>query len=257
MRIIVGPCAIESLEHALFCAELLKHMEIRLKASGYRVEFVYKSSYSKANRTKKSSFHGVGLEKGLEILRQVKEQTGLRVTSDVHTVEEIEKAQEVLDIIQIPHQMCRNTELLEAAARTGRIVSVKKGTFMKPESFAHVVDKIREAGNKRTIIAIERGNCYGHSDIVVDMRSINTLNNLRSEGVSVCIDATHSALDRKYAPIIAKASVAAGADSVFIEAHEEPDKAPCDGPCMLDFKDLEELIKDLCRIQSANHNYMI
>lgn len=252
MKFIIGPCAIENKAYAIRSAIYLKHLQDDIQLSGYPdFEIIYKSSYSKANRTKDSSFHGVGLKKGLEVLQAVKQETGLRVTSDVHTEHEAYEAGKVLDILQIPHQMCKNTALLEACARTGRIVSVKKSTFMAADDFIHVVDKIRQAGNIQEIIAIERGNCFGYSNIVVDFRNIDILRRLRQENVSVCIDATHPSRGREYAPTLAKAGTAAGVDYVFLEAHSSPNEAPCDGHCMVEFKDLKDLILDILRIHDS------
>jgi 2-dehydro-3-deoxyphosphooctonate aldolase (KDO 8-P synthase) len=257
MKMILGPCAIESKRHALKVAKKLWDIQFNVlqylrsvnHPSEDSFEIIYKSSYSKANRTSKDSYAGIGIDKGLKILKEIKDKYGFRVTSDVHSVEEIQKAKDVLDIIQIPHQMCRNTAILEAAAKTGKIVSVKKGTFMKPEDVCFIVDKIRRAGNMNEVIIIERGNNFGYGNTVVDMRNFEVINRdilgVLDHTVTTCIDATHPSCGSYFAPGLAKAGVAAGAQMVFLETHDDPDYAPCDGPCMINLKDLQELLIEL------------
>lgn len=260
MKVIIGPCSIESRRHALKMAKKLWDIQFNVSQfltdvshpSEDSFEVIFKASYSKANRTKKESYAGIGIDKGLKILKEIKDKYGFRVTSDVHSVEEIEKAKDVLDIIQIPHQMCRNTALLEAAAKTGKTVSVKKGTFMKPEDVCFIVDKIRQAGNMNEVIIIERGNTFGYGNTVVDMRNFEVINRdvlgVRDVTVSTCIDATHPSCGSFYAPALAKAGIAAGADMVFLETHDSPEEALCDGPCMINIQDIEELIIELQKI---------
>lgn len=263
MQMILGPCAIQSEEHALKVAQELFDIQYNINKLGFErnidslknFTIVYKSSYSKANRTKSSSFSGIGVDEGLRILQRVKDKFGFNVTSDVHTVEEIEKAKDVLDIIQIPHQMCRNSELLTAAGKTGKIVSVKKGTFFDPHDFRHIVNKIRLTGNRQPVIAIERGNMFGYDRTIVDMESFNILNKdcmgSTDESVLTCIDATHPATGPQHAEILAKAGTAAGADIVFLEVHDEPLTAPCDGHKMIRLKRLYKLILEILKIHEA------
>lgn len=253
MRFIIGPCAIENRDHAVETATFLKDLEQQLRFEGHDVEIIYKSSYSKANRTKISSSSGVGIEEGLEALLSVKHATGMRVTSDVHTVVEAFACRDVLDVIQIPHQMCKNTDLIQAAAKTGQIVSVKKGTFMKAEDFAACAEKIRAVGNTQEIIAIERGNAFGYDSIVVDMLNINRLATDRS--ITVCLDASHPGDGWQNAARLAYAGVAAGAEMIFLEAHPDPMTAPCDGFRMIPFEELPGILRHLCRLRRVTEGW--
>lgn len=245
---ILGPCAIENEDIAMETARILKEIETRIKKRFKDFEIIYKSSYSKANRTKGSSFHGVGIDKGLQILKKVRETYGLRVTSDVHTVEEAQQAGEVLDIIQIPHALCRITKLIQAAANTKKIVSIKKGSFVSPEDMQHIVQKIRETGNDNDVIIIERGNNFGYNDTIVDMRNFNIFNEI-SGNVVTCIDGSHPVTKSQDIPPITRAGVSAGADMVFIETHPFPTLAPCDGHRMYPLGKLEHLICQIMRIK--------
>jgi 2-dehydro-3-deoxyphosphooctonate aldolase (KDO 8-P synthase) len=255
MKMILGPCAIESKLHAISMARSLALLQEQVREAGFEdFEIIYKSSFSKANRTKAESYRGVGVTEGLDILEAVKDDTGLRVTSDVHTGYEAAVAGQVLDVIQIPHQMCRNTDLLEAAAETGKVISVKKGTFMNPEDFQHVAAKIRAVGNTQEIIAVERGNHFGYGNTVVDMRNFHVLN--KKEGrldssIITCIDATHPGCGPEGAKALARAGVAAGAQMVFLETHDQPTKAPCDGTCMIPLHEMYELIIELLTIREV------
>jgi len=252
--ILAGPCAIESREIALKTADVLAGLAAKLD-----IPLVYKSSFDKANRTSLTSFRGPGLEKGLEILAEVKRTTGLPVVTDIHHPEQAAPVAEVADVLQIPAFLCRQTDLLVAAAETGRVVNVKKGQFLAPWDMRNVVDKLRAAGNEQVWLT-ERGSTYGYNNLVVDMRSIPQM---RAFGVPVVMDATHSVQlpgglggasggQREYVPVLASAAVAAGADGVFMEVHPDPDKALCDGPNSLPLKDVEPLLKRLLALWEIN-----
>ena len=259
MLLIGGPCAIENEAHALMTAERLARI-----ADDRKVPFVYKSSYDKANRSSVNSYRGPGLVEGLRILRRVKETLGLPVLSDVHQVSEIGPAAEVLDVIQIPAFLCRQTDLILAVAATGKPVNVKKGQFVAPRDMKHVVDKIRSTGNE-SILLTERGTSFGYNNLVVDMRG---LADMRAFGYPVVFDATHavqlpggagerSGGERQYVPALARAATAVGIDALFMEMHEDPDrKMPdgqplSDGPNMLRIDDLPRLLDELAGIASA------
>lgn len=248
LRIIMGPCAIEGLEHALLMSNFIANLQLKLQSEGLDIEFIYKSCFNKANRTSASAFHGVGMEEGLEILQIVKDTTGLKVTSDIHTVEEAEATGKVVDIIQIPHSLSRYTFILQAAARTGKSLSVKKGLFMAPEDVTKIVDKIRLTGNQEEIILVERGTSFGYNEVIVDMRTFKKWKRMLAQyghTVSTCIDATHPSLNALYAPELAKAGLVAGADMVFMEIHDNPNEALCDGPCSIHNRDVESLVREL------------
>jgi 2-dehydro-3-deoxyphosphooctonate aldolase (KDO 8-P synthase) len=229
----------------------------RLKSIGEAlgIGVIYKSSYDKANRTSVKSFRGPGLEEGLEVLRRVRQETGLPVLSDVHSVEEVGRAAEVLDCLQIPAFLCRQTDLIEAAAEAGKPVNVKKGQFLAPWDLEHVVDKLTGRGNDQ-ILLTERGTSFGYNNLVVDMRS---LDEIRALGFPVVFDATHavqlpggrgeaSGGERRYIPTLARAAVAAGCDALFMETHPEPDQALCDGPNQWPMDELKPLIEKLMAI---------
>ena len=245
--LLAGPCAIESLDHALFMASSLKDICARL-----HIPFVYKSSFDKANRTSSHSARGVGLAEGLNILAKVKEKMGCPLVTDVHLPEHCAPVAEVVDILQIPAFLCRQTDLLKAAAETGKTVHIKKGQFLAPWDMKNVVEKMESFGN-RQIILCERGACFGYNTLVSDMRSIPIL---KSTGYPVVFDATHSVQqpggqgsqtggEREYVETLSRAAVSLGVAGVFIETHENPEKAPSDGPNMVRLKDLEALLKDL------------
>lgn len=257
--LIGGPCAIESEKHALMTAERLAGI-----AADRRVPFIYKSSYDKANRSSVDGYRGPGLTEGLRILRRVRETVGVPVLSDVHQVEEVGPAAEVLDILQIPAFLCRQTDLILAAARTGKPVNVKKGQFLAPPDMKNVVDKIRSTGNEAVLLT-ERGTSFGYHNLVVDMRG---LVQLRELGVPVVFDATHSVQlpgaggtrsggERGYVPALARAAVAVGVDALFMEMHEDPDRTLpdgrplSDGPNMLRIDDLPALLDVLGAIRAA------
>ncbi|WP_316900417.1 3-deoxy-8-phosphooctulonate synthase [Pseudodesulfovibrio indicus] len=245
--ILAGPCAIESREIALKTAETLAGL-----ASKLNIPLVYKSSFDKANRTSVTSFRGPGMDEGLKILSEVKAATGLPVVTDIHHPEQAAPVAEVADVLQIPAFLCRQTDLLVAAAETGRIVNVKKGQFLAPWDMQNVVGKLRAAGNEQ-IWLTERGSTYGYNNLVVDMRSFPQM---QSFGVPVIMDATHSVQlpgglggasggQREFVSVLACAAVAAGADGVFMEVHPDPDKALCDGPNSLPLAQVESLLRKL------------
>lgn len=247
LTVICGPCVIESKTHAFEMADALKPIYEKLG-----INFIFKASYDKANRSSFSSFRGPGIKNGLEILSEVKEKFGLPVTSDVHLPEEAGVAAKVLDLLQIPAFLCRQTDLVHAAAVTGKPVSVKKGQFLAPWDMKNVVKKIEAAGNNN-IILIERGTSFGYNNLVFDPRSIPLM---RALGYPVCFDATHSAQlpggqgettggQRDMIPYLARAAVAAGADMLFMEAHNDPEKAKSDSATVLNIKQLPELLSEL------------
>jgi len=250
LLVIAGPCVIETPE---ITRDLAAFLQAAIKNQG--MGFVFKSSYDKANRTSVKSYRGPGLESGLNLLRQIKEEIGVPVISDVHNLAEVEPAAAVLDVIQIPAFLCRQTDLVQAVARTGRVVNVKKGQFLSPWDVAHVIEKITAAGNENILIT-ERGASFGYNNLVVDMRALPIM---RRFGYPVVFDATHSVQlpgggqgcssgDRDLIAPLARAAVAAGVDGVFMEVHPDPDQALCDGPNTLPQNDFTDLIAMLNRI---------
>lgn len=250
---IVGPCVLESEQLALDVAREVSRIAVSTGAT-----FLFKSSFDKANRTSVTSFRGPGLTKGLQILATVRESTGLLLVSDIHSPDQAFVAAQVLDVIQIPAFLCRQTDLLVAAGRTGNAINIKKGQFLAPEDIRHAIDKVLSTGNSK-ILVTERGSSFGYHDLVVDMRSIVRM---RRFGVPVVFDATHSAQlpgggdgcsggDRSFVAPLAGAAVAAGASGVFMEVHPDPDRALCDGPNSLALSDLEPLVRRLLAIRNA------
>jgi 2-dehydro-3-deoxyphosphooctonate aldolase (KDO 8-P synthase) len=248
--LIAGPCVIESEEHALGLAHKIRDLV---------GEFIFKASFDKANRSSIASYRGPGIREGLAILSRIR-ASGLPVLTDIHEPGQAEAAAEAVDILQIPAFLCRQTDLLLAAGRTGKIINVKKGQFVAPADMRHVVDKILSTGNDR-IVLTERGTCFGYNNLVVDMRGIAIM---RSLGVPVIFDATHSvqmpgALGAssggtpEYIPTLARAATAAGIDGVFIETHEDPAKALSDGANALPLKELGPLWRQLQRIHEMLH----
>ena len=259
LALIGGPCAIEDERHALMMAERLQRM-----TADARVPFIYKSSYDKANRSSVHSYRGPGLKEGLRILARVKETTGLPVLSDVHDVAEVEPAAEVLDVLQVPAFLCRQTDLLLACGRTRRPVNVKKGQFVAPRDMGNVVEKIRSTGNE-DILLTERGTSFGYNNLVVDFRGLPIM---RGFGYPVIFDATHSVQlpggagdrsggERQYVQALARAAVSVGVDALFMEIHENPDRTLpdgrplSDGPNMLRLDDLPRLLDEILAITSA------
>jgi 2-dehydro-3-deoxyphosphooctonate aldolase (KDO 8-P synthase) len=250
--LIAGPCVIENEDATLRHAERLMTI-----CNGLGMPLVFKASYDKANRTSINAFRGPGITEGLRILRKVKESLGVPVVSDIHSIEQVEPAAEVLDIIQIPAFLCRQTDLVVAVAKSGRVVNVKKGQFLAPWDMRNVVKKVEESGNKNLILT-ERGASFGYNNLVVDMRSFPTM---RAFGVPVVFDATHSVQlpggqgessggQREFVETLSRAAVATGIDGLFMEVHEDPDKALCDGPNSIPLADLPALLKKLMAIDA-------
>ena len=249
--VIAGPDVIEGERHAISHAERMKAICDRVGLS-----YIYKSSYDKANRTSGASFRGPGLKKGLAILRQVKRAVGVPVLSDVHCREDVARAAEVLDVLQIPAFLCRQTDFVRAVAKAGRCVNIKKGQFLAPWDVEHVIAKVAGAGNHHLLVT-ERGVSFGYNNLVSDMRSLPIM---RSFGYPVIYDGTHSVQlpggqgassggQRQFIGPLVRAAVATGAcDGIFLEVHEDPDHAPCDGPNMLPLAQLEGLLRDVARI---------
>jgi len=259
LALIGGPCAIEDEKHALMVAERLLRIT---GAAG--VPFVYKSSYDKANRSSAHSYRGPGLKEGLRILRRVKDVLGVPVLSDVHDVSEVGPAAAVLDVLQVPAFLCRQTDLVVACAKSGRPVNVKKGQFLAPRDMQNVVEKIRSAGSEDLLLT-ERGTSFGYTNLVVDFRSLPIM---RAFGYPVVFDATHSVQlpggqgdrsggERQYVQALARAAVAVGVDALFMEIHEDPDRTLADGrplsdgPNMLKLDDLPRLLDELRAIHPA------
>ncbi|MEO0884125.1 MAG: 3-deoxy-8-phosphooctulonate synthase [Pseudomonadota bacterium] len=242
---IAGPCALESRDHALKMSVALAEIADRLGA-----QLIYKTSFDKANRTSVASFRGLGLDDALPVFEDVRAETGLPVLTDVHTAEQCAVAADVVDVLQIPAFLCRQTDLLMAAAETGRPVNVKKGQFLAPWDMKNVVNKLL-AGGARDILVTERGVSFGYNTLVNDMRA---LPELKKTGCPVVFDATHSVQqpggrgdatggERAFAPLLANAAAAIGVASVFIEVHEDPDSAPSDGPNMIRLEDAEQVMR--------------
>ena len=251
--LIAGPCVLENKPMAMNIASTLKDITSRLN-----IGFIFKASYDKANRTSIGSFRGPGLSTGLGILSDIGRELDIPVTSDVHRVSEVDLAAEVLDIIQVPAFLCRQTDLVVKIAETGRPINIKKGQFLAPWDMENVVNKARSTGNHQ-IILTERGATFGYNNLVVDMRSIRIMQKI---GCPVIFDATHSvqlpggaktssAGEREYAPLLARAAIAAGADALFLEVHPDPDRALCDGPNSIVLNDLEILLKEISAIRNA------
>ena len=253
LLLIAGPCQIESLEHALFMAEALSGA-----VKGLPIQLVYKSSFDKANRTSLKGKRGVGIDSGLKVLSEVRNQFKLPVLTDVHSAEQAQLVAKVVDVLQTPAFLCRQTDLLLAVGETGKAVNVKKGQFLHPADMQFVAEKIASTGNHR-IMLCERGASFGYRDLVVDVRSFDIM---QDTGYPVIFDATHSVQsmgggggasggERRFIPTLSRAAVAAGVDGVFIECHEDPARAPSDGPSMLPLAELRGLLETLCRVKSS------
>ena len=247
LALIAGPCALESRGHAFDVAGALKEIAAQLG-----IGFIYKTSFDKANRTSAKSARGMGLDKALGIFAELRKKLGVPVLTDVHEPDQCAPVAEVVDVLQIPAFLCRQTDLLIAAAKTGRVINVKKGQFLAPWDMANVVQKITGAGN-RNVLVTERGVSFGYNTLVSDMRA---LPELAKSGAPVIFDATHSVQQpggqgtssggqREFVPVLARAAVAVGVAGVFIETHQDPDRAPSDGPNMLPLKHMEPLLKRL------------
>ena len=255
--LIAGPCVIESEEHAIRMAEIIKGVT---RALGF--PFIFKASYDKANRTSIRSFRGPGLKEGLRILKKIKDEVQLPVLTDVHEVADVAKVAEVVDVLQIPAFLCRQTDLVVAAALSGRVVNIKKGQFVSPWDMRHAVEKCREAGNTQVFLT-ERGTSFGYNNLVVDMRSLSIMRKF----APVVFDATHSvqlpsaqADDQgpavsggqpEFIPVLARAAVAAGVDGVFLEVHDNPKEALSDGANALESTKLREVLKELLAVRKA------
>src|SRR5262245_17431534 len=252
LAVFAGPCQMESRAHALEMATALKEIADRLGLG-----LVYKTSFDKANRTSLHAKRGMGLDAALSVFAEIRERLGLSVLTDVHEAQQCARVAEVVDVLQIPAFLCRQTDLLVAAANTGRAVKVKKGQFLAPWDMANVVAKITGTGNVNVLVT-ERGATFGYNTLVVDMRSLPIMAEL---GCPVIFDATHavqqpggqgtaSGGERRFVPVLARAAVAVGVAGVFIETHQDPDRAPSDGPNMVPLKDFEGLMRDLMAIDA-------
>ncbi len=251
--VIAGPCAIESWECLKAVAQVMKDISER-----YPIDYYFKSSFDKANRTSIHSYRGPGLEEGLKLLSRVKEEFGLKIATDIHEPQQAKKVAEVADILQIPAYLCRQTDLLVAAARTGRIINVKKGQFLAPEDMKNVVGKLVDSGAEN-IMLCERGSCFGYHQLIVDMSSFMEM---QKNGFPVIFDATHSVQkpggdgsstggNREHIKPLVRAAMAAGADGVFFETHPDPSKALSDGTNMLPLAEAENFIKDVVTIKEC------
>lgn len=253
MTVIAGPCVIESEENAMFIAETMCGIAERLG-----IDYYFKASFDKANRTSISSYRGPGIDEGIHILKEIKSAYGLKIATDIHEPWQAKKVAEVADIIQIPAFLCRQTDLLVAAAKTGKIINVKKAQFLAPWDMKNVVKKLEDSGNNN-IMVCERGTSFGYNNLVVDMTGIVELKKL---GYPVVMDATHSVQkpggkgtstggNREYVEPLAKAAIAAGADALFCEVHPDPDHALSDGPNMVKLDEFENMLCRILRIREA------
>ncbi len=251
--LIAGPCVIENYETSYVIADHLKQLTDKLN-----IPFIFKASFDKANRTSIHSFRGPGFDEGLSILEKIKNELNLLIISDIHLPNQAEKASTVLDIIQIPAFLCRQTDLIVAACKTSKPVNIKKGQFLSPQECRHILNKAKESGNNNICIT-ERGSCFGYNNLVVDFRSIQIVKEM---GSPVVFDATHSvqlpggaesasAGDRQFVPALSKAAIASGAHGLFLETHPAPDKALCDGPNSIPLTEMEGLLSTLLSIKKA------
>ena len=247
LALIAGPCQMESRDHALECALALKEIADELK-----IGLVFKASFDKANRTSVKGARGMGMKAGLPVYAEIRERTGLPVVTDVHEADQCAPVAEVVDILQIPAFLCRQTDLLVAAAKTGRVVNVKKGQFLAPWDMVNVAAKVTESGNPNVMLT-ERGASFGYNTLVSDMRALPTMAEI---GAPVIFDATHSVQQpggkgastggqREFVPVLSRAAVAVGVAGLFIETHPDPDKAPSDGPNMVPLSEFKALIEEL------------
>lgn len=257
LALIAGPCVIENREITLQIAAELAKISSRLS-----IPLIFKASFDKANRSSVDSFRGPGIKAGLEILNEVKSETGLPLVTDIHVPFQAAQAAETVDIIQIPAFLCRQTDLLIAAGNTGKPVNIKKGQFVAPHNMKQAVEKVRSTGN-RAVMLTERGTAFGYNNLVVDMRGLDLMKDI---GVPVVFDATHSVQipggqgyasggDRRFVPLLARAAVAAGVDAVFMEVHHSPEHALCDGPNSWPLADFEKLVTALLAIETAVKPY--
>ena len=251
--LIAGPCVIESESLCLDTAKRIKDL-----CAKFKIPFIFKSSFDKANRMSIDSYRGPGLKKGLEVLHKVKQKIKVPILTDIHCQKEIREVSGVADVIQIPAFLCRQTDIVVAAAETGKVVNIKKGQFLAPWDILPIIKKAEATGNKK-IILTERGSCFGYNNLVSDFRSLKIM---RDFGYPVIYDATHSIQlpggkgvssggQREFVPGLSRAAVAFGCDGLFLEVHPYPDKAPCDGPNMIDLKTLEALLKQVSKIEAV------
>ena len=247
LTLIAGPCQMESKDHAFEMCGALKELSHRLG-----LQFIYKTSYDKANRTSLSGKRGLGMDKGLQVFADIKSHFGVPVLTDIHAEDHCKPVAEVVDVLQIPAFLCRQTDILVSAAKTGKVINVKKGQFLAPWDMTNVANKISESGNEN-ILLTERGASFGYNTLVSDMRSIPIM---QETGYPVIFDATHSVQqpgglggasggDRTMVPVLARAAVAVGVAGIFIESHQDPDKAPSDGPNMVKLSEMPELLEML------------
>jgi len=245
LTILAGPCAIESKDILFRTAEYLKNLTNELN-----INFVFKSSYDKANRSSINSYRGLGIDEGLKLLAEVKKEFNVPIVTDIHNPNEADIAAEVADIIQIPAFLCRQTDLLIAAAKTNKIINIKKGQFLAPMQMKSIANKVKESGNNQITIT-DRGVTFGYNNLVSDMRAIPIIQKM---GYPIIFDATHSVQlpggcgesssgEREFVPVLAKSAVAAGANGLFFEVHPDPDSALCDGPNMINFKQAKDIFK--------------
>ncbi|MDR1234122.1 MAG: 3-deoxy-8-phosphooctulonate synthase [Holosporales bacterium] len=256
--LIGGPCAIESRSHARFVGEKTKEI-----CDSLGVGYIFKSSFDKANRTSIYGPRGVGIDEGLEALAEVREKLEVPVLTDVHLPSQCDIIAKVVDVIQIPAFLCRQTDLLEAAAKTGKPVNVKKGQFMSPHDMDHVVTKLKHFGATEVLLT-DRGSCFGYNALVSDFRGLPIM---AKTGCPVIFDATHSVQapsslgkfsggDRDFSPLLARAAIAVGVAGIFLEVHDNPDRAPCDGPNMLHIKSLKQLLVELIELDNVSKKFM-
>ncbi len=253
LALIAGPCVIESPETTMKIARTLSQITTELD-----IPFIFKASYDKANRTSINSYRGPGMEQGLAVLKEIKDSLGIAILSDVHQIGEVQKAAEVLDVLQVPAFLCRQTDFMLEVSRTGKPVNIKKGQFLAPWDMTNVAEKITSTGNRKLLFT-ERGTMFGYNNLVVDFRGIRIMQEI---GFPVIFDATHSVQlpggagsssggQREFAPVLAKAAVAAGVDALFIEAHHDPDNALCDGPNSLNLDSLPSFLETIKAIHSV------
>lgn len=250
--LLAGVCAIESLDHTLMMAEKIKSI-----SEDNNIPLVFKASYDKANRSSVEAYRGIGKEEGLSVLKAVKDEFGLPIVTDIHSAEEVHMAAEVADVIQIPAFLSRQTDILVAAGKTGKVVNIKKGQFLSPTDTAPLIKKVKSTGNENIIIT-ERGASFGYNNLVTDMRGFPIV---RGFGVPMIFDATHSVQlpggqgnssggDSRFVPFLSRAAVAAGVDGLFLEVHDNPAKALCDGPNAVALADLPQLLSEVKAIDS-------
>ncbi|MDP1835620.1 MAG: 3-deoxy-8-phosphooctulonate synthase [Chlamydiales bacterium] len=257
LAVVCGPCVIESEDHCMLCAQTLAET-----FSHHWMNFIFKASYDKANRSSIKSFRGPGMEEGLRILQKVKEEFNVPVLTDVHTPEEVRAAAEVCDVLQIPAFLCRQTDLIVAAAKTGKPLQIKKGQFLAPWDMENIINKALASGNSQLILT-ERGTTFGYNNLVVDFRSLPIM---KKFGYPVCLDVTHSLQlpgglgdrtggQREFGPMLAKLGLTAGANVLYMEAHPDPDKAKSDATTMISFRELPKILTELDQIYALISNW--